>query len=166
MSVFRILGIDPGLNTTGYGIIDIRSNKPILIKYGHIRTKPKQLLAERLYVIFHALDLIISEYKPDRVAIEDIFYAENVKTAIVMGHARGAAIVAAMKNDASVREYTAREVKMSVVGNGAASKTQVNFMVSNILHVKEKITPEDASDALAVALCQMHRLKREEKGLS
>ena len=78
----------------------------------------------------------------------------------------GAAIVAATKNNASVGEFTAREVKMSVVGNGAASKSQVNYMVSNILRVKEKIAPEDASDALAVALCQMHRLQREAKGLS
>ena len=166
MSIFRILGIDPGLNTTGYGIIDVQSNKPKLIKYGHIRTKSKESLSQRLHSIFQSLDLIISEYKPDRVAIEDIFYAENVKTAIVMGHARGAAMVAATKNNAVVGEFTAREVKMSVVGNGAASKGQVNFMVSNILRVKDKISPEDASDALAVALCQMHRLQREAKGLS
>ncbi len=166
MSDFRILGIDPGLNVTGYGIIEIQAKKPRLLKYGHIRTKPKESLAERLHFIFDSLDSIVSDYKPDRVAIEDVFYAENVKTAIVMGHARGAAIVAATKNNASVSEFTAREVKMSVVGNGAASKSQVNFMVSNILRVKEKITPEDASDALAVALCQMHRLSKEEKGLS
>jgi len=166
MNSFRILGIDPGLNITGYGIIDVQSNKPKLVKYGHIRTKSKDSLAQRLHIIFTTLDSVIAEYKPDRVAIEDIFYAENVKTAIVMGHSRGAAIVAATKNNASVSEFTAREVKMSVVGNGAASKSQVNFMVSNILKIKEKITPEDASDALAVALCQMHRLAREEKGLS
>ncbi len=166
MADFRILGIDPGLNITGYGIIDIQTNKPKLIKYGHIRTKSKESLSHRLHIIFESLDSIISEYKPDRVAIEDIFYAENVKTAIVMGHARGAAIVAATKNNSSVGEFTAREVKMSVVGNGAASKSQVNYMVGNILRVKEKITPEDASDALAVALCQMHRLQREAKGLS
>ena len=166
MDTFRILGIDPGLNTTGYGIIEIVNNKPNLIKFGHIKTKAKENLAQRLHIIFTTLDSIIAEYKPDRVAIEDIFYAENVKTAIVMGHARGAAIVAATKNFTNVGEFTAREVKMSVVGNGAASKSQVNFMVSNILGVKEKISPEDASDALAVALCQMHRLHKEAKGLS
>ncbi len=165
MDCFIILGIDPGLNTTGYGIIEVKANNPKLIKYGHIRTKPKNSLADRLTVIFESLDAIIAEYKPNRVAIEDIFYADNVKTAIVMGHARGAAIVAATKNNASIGEFTAREVKMSVVGNGAASKSQVNFMVSNILKVKEKITPEDASDALAVALCQMHRMQMEAKGL-
>ena len=78
MNTFRILGIDPGLNTTGYGIIEIENNKPHLIKFGHIKTKAKENLAQRLNIIFNSLDSIIAEYKPDRVAIEDIFYAENV----------------------------------------------------------------------------------------
>lgn len=160
-----ILGIDPGLNVTGYGLIKIEGNKPSLIKFGTIRTSPKRELSERLHQIFVSLHEIIFEYQPHYVAIEDIFYAENVKTAIVMGHARGTAIVAAMQNGARVSEYTAREVKMSVVGNGAAAKSQVNFMVSNILRIKEKITPDDASDALAVALCKWNRLARELKGL-
>ena len=160
-----ILGIDPGLNVTGYGLIEIKANKPSLIKYGTIRTEAKKELSERLYRIFESLNEIIFEFQPHYVAIEDIFYAENVKTAIVMGHARGTAIVAAKQNGAKVSEFTAREVKMSVVGNGAAAKNQVNFMVANILRVKEKISPNDASDALAVALCQWNRLGRELKGL-
>jgi len=165
MSDICILGIDPGLNITGYGIIQIKKNKPALIKYGTIRTEAKQDLSERLYKIFESLNEIIFEFQPQYVAIEDIFYAENVKTAIVMGHARGTVIVAAKQNGAIVSEFTAREVKMSVVGNGAAAKNQVNFMVSRILQVKEKITPNDASDALAVALCQWHRLERQQRGL-
>ena len=160
-----ILGIDPGLNVTGYGLIEIKGNKPSLVKYGTIRTESKTELSERLFRIFQSLNEIIFEYQPNYVAIEDIFYAENVKTAIVMGHARGTAIVAAKQNGAKVSEYTAREVKMSVVGNGAAAKNQVNYMVANILRVKEKISPNDASDALAVALCQWNRLERELKGL-
>ena len=165
MSIVRILGIDPGLNITGYGLIEINNNKPSLIKYGHIRTNSKDSLSERLHQIFQNLNSLIAEYKPDRVAIEDLFYAENIKTAIVMGHARGAAIVAAMQNKAIVSEFSPREVKMSVVGNGAAAKNQVKFMVSNILSIKEKITPDDASDALAAALCQWHRIQMESKGL-
>ena len=160
-----ILGIDPGLNVTGYGLIKINDNKPSLIKYGTIRTEAKKELSERLYKIFESLNEIIFEFQPHYVAVEDIFYAENVKTAIVMGHARGTVIVAAKQNGAHVSEFTAREVKMSVVGNGAAAKNQVNYMVANILRVKEKITPDDASDALAVALCQWNRLERELKGL-
>ena len=160
-----ILGIDPGLNVTGYGLIEIKGNKPFLINYGTIRTESKKELSERLYKIFESLNEIMFQFQPHYVAIEDIFYAENVKTAIVMGHARGTAIVAAKQNGAQVSEYTAREVKMSVVGNGAAAKSQVNYMVANILRVKEKITPNDASDALAIALCKWNRLERELKGL-
>ena len=159
------MGIDPGLNVTGYGLIEIKGNKPFLINYGTIRTESKKELSERLYKIFESLNEIMFQFQPHYVAIEDIFYAENVKTAIVMGHARGTAIVAAKQNGAQVSEYTAREVKMSVVGNGAAAKSQVNYMVANILRVKEKITPNDASDALAIALCKWNRLERELKGL-
>lgn len=166
MNEVCVLGIDPGLNITGYGLILIKNKKPTLIKYGYIKTNSKNSLSQRLDKIYTSLNEIIKEYKPDHVAIEDIFYAENVKTAIIMGHARGAAIVAATQNECLVAEYTAREVKMSVVGNGAAAKNQVNFMVSNILQVKEKITPDDASDALAVALCKWNRLKLESKGLT
>ena len=156
----RILGIDPGLNVTGYGIIEIAENEePQLFVYGHIRTNVKNSLSDRLYKIYHELNELISENKPDYVAIEGIFYAENVKTAIIMGHARGAAIVAAMNNKAKVREYSPREIKMSVVGNGAAAKSQVKFMVCNLLNIQEDIEPDDASDALAVALCQWHRMK-------
>lgn len=160
-----ILGIDPGLNTTGYGIIKITNRKPELLKFGHIKTAPKDSLSQRLDRIYSALHTIIDEFKPDHVAIEDIFYAENVKTAIVMGHARGVAIIAAMQHKAIVSEFSAREVKMSVVGNGAAAKNQVNYMVKNLLNVKDKITPDDASDALAVALCKFNRLQLESKGI-
>ncbi len=166
MNEICILGIDPGLNVTGYGLILIKNKKATLLKFGTIKTSSKNSLAQRLDYIFNSLNDIIKEFKPDHVAIEDIFYAENVKTAIVMGHSRGAAIVAATKNKCLVSEFTAREVKMSVVGNGAAAKNQVNFMVSNILGIKEKITPDDASDALAVALCKWNRLQLESMGLT
>ena len=155
-----ILGIDPGLNITGYGIINIAELKiPRLFTYGHIRTNAKNDLAERLQKIYRDLDLLIKEHQPARVAIESIFYADNVKTAIVMGHARGSTMVAAINSGASVAEYSPREVKMSVVGNGAAVKSQVNFMVRSILKLQENIKPDDASDALAVALCHWNRLK-------
>ena len=158
----RILGVDPGLNITGYGLIDIKNNKPELLHFGHIRTRAKQNLSERLQLIFEQLNSVIKKYQPDTVAIEDLFYADNVKTAIIMGHARGTAIIAATSNNARVSEYSAREVKMSVVGNGAASKQQVKFMVCNMLNIKD-ISPDDASDALAVALCAWHRESLERK---
>lgn len=158
----KIMGIDPGLNITGYGIIKIDDNdNPQLLTYGHIKTKAKESLADRLYLIYQRLNDVIVENKPDFIAIESIFYAENIKTAIVMGHARGAAIVAAMKNAAQVKEYSPREIKLSVVGNGAAAKSQVKYMVQNLLKIRQDIKPDDASDALAAALCHWHRMKNQ-----
>jgi crossover junction endodeoxyribonuclease RuvC len=101
----------------------------------------------------------IEEYKPDQIALEDIFYSENIKTAIVMGHARGVALLAVVNAGLSPAEYSPREVKLAVVGRGSASKEQVQFMVKNILRLKEDIKPADAADALAVALCHYHRMQ-------
>jgi len=158
----KILGIDPGLNITGYGIIEIAGDAhPRLLTFGHIRTNSRKELSERLFHIYRELNTLIREQAPDTAAIENIFYADNVKTAILMGHVRGAAIVAAMNNGVPVGEYTPREVKQSVVGNGAAAKSQVKFMVRNLLRIKEDIQPDDASDALAVALCHWNRTKTE-----
>jgi crossover junction endodeoxyribonuclease RuvC len=161
-----ILGIDPGLNVTGIGIIKTVDGKnPELVMYGQIRTSPKKSLAERIYKIFSELNKLMSEYAPGIAAIENIFYAENVKTAITMGHARGAAMTAAMFNNAAVKEYSPREIKMSVAGSGAAAKSQVKYMVRNILGIREDIQPDDASDALAAALCYWHRSKNDRLGL-
>jgi crossover junction endodeoxyribonuclease RuvC len=160
MSVLTILGVDPGINKTGFGIIKItENNNPQLSLYGHISTNSKKSLAERLQKIYIKLEEIIRENKPDILAIESIFFSENVKTAIVMGHARGAAIVSGMNNGSEIAEYSPREVKQSVVGSGAASKSQVRYMVGQLLNTNENIQPDDASDALAVALCHWHKLK-------
>lgn len=164
MSPYRIIGIDPGLNVTGYGIIELAGDaSPQLYRYGHIKTNGRKTLSERIFQIYSTLNELILEHHPQVMAIEDIFYAENVKTAIVMGHARGAAMVAGMNNGLNVYEYTAREVKMSVVGNGAASKAQVKFMVQRLLNQREAIKPDDASDALAVAICHWHRQEHERR---
>lgn len=166
MTSLTILGIDPGISRTGYGIISIaEGDHPQLFKYGTISTKANDSLAQRLHLIYSQLESIIQDSKPDILAIESIFYAENVKTAIVMGHARGAAIVAGMNNKTEVAEYSPREIKQSVVGHGAASKSQVRFMVGRLLNIKESIQPDDASDALAVALCHWHRLKFKRLGI-
>ncbi len=156
----KILGIDPGLNITGYGLIQIAEVPvPQLFMYGCVRTKAKQPLAERLFKIHTEIKDLITEHKPDVLVMEDIFYAKNIKTAITMGHVRGAVMVAAMDRGISVVEYSPREIKLSVTGNGGASKDQVNFMVQRILKVAEPITPADASDALAAAICHWHRIK-------
>jgi crossover junction endodeoxyribonuclease RuvC len=159
-SSIRILGIDPGTHITGIGIIDIETRKePALCYYGTIKTTRSASLPVRLQQINHGLIEIIEKYKPDHVAMEDIFYSENIKTAIVMGHARGVALLAIVNAGIPPAEYSPREVKLAVVGRGNASKDQVQFMVKNILRLKEDITPADAADALAVALCHYHRFR-------
>jgi crossover junction endodeoxyribonuclease RuvC len=158
-SLIRILGVDPGSQVTGLGIIEVIDNRDLRLCYhGCIRTDRKATLAFRLKQIYRGLSELIVQYKPDHVALEDIFYSDNVKTAIVMGHARGVSLLAPINLGITPAEYSPREVKQSVVGRGNASKEQVHFMVKNMLKITEDITPDDASDALAVALCHYHRL--------
>lgn len=156
----RILGIDPGTHITGVGIIEIAHCKdPVLCHYEAIRTKRSAALPFRLKQIFDGLTRVITEYNPDHVALEDIFYSDNIKTAIVMGHARGVSLLAIVNAGLTPAEYSPREVKLAVVGRGSASKEQVQFMVKNILRTDIDIQPADASDALAVALCHYHRFR-------
>ena len=156
----RILGIDPGTHITGFGIIDIIPKKdPQLCHYGTVTTKRNTDLAARLHQIYHGLTEVIEKFRPDQIALEDIFYSENIKTAIVMGHARGVSLLAVVNAGLEPAEYSPREVKLAVVGRGSASKDQVQFMVKNILRLKEDIKPADAADALAVALCHYHRIQ-------
>jgi len=146
---------------TGIGIIDILERGKIqLCIYDAIRTKRSNPLALRLKEIYEGIDYFLGKYEPDVVAVEDIFYSENIKTAIVMGQARGVSILGPILRDIEVAEYSPREVKMAVVGNGGASKNQVQFMVKNILKLKDDIHPADAADALAVAICHFHRDKK------
>ncbi|APF18171.1 crossover junction endodeoxyribonuclease RuvC [Caldithrix abyssi] len=154
----KILGIDPGLQITGFGIIEIDGKgEPKLFEYGHVRTAASEGLSKRVFKIYARINALINEAQPQVMAMESVFYATNVKTAITMGHVRGAVMVAAETSGIPVFEYAPREIKMSVVGNGAASKEQVQFMVQHLLGLKEKIEPIDASDALAAALCYWHR---------
>jgi len=159
----RILGVDPGTQITGIGVIEIdTSGMPRSCYHGSIRTRLKDPLAVRLKDIYNGLVEAIESYKPNSVALEDIFYSENIKTAIVMGHARGVALLAAINSGLEPAEYTPREVKLAVVGRGDASKIQVEYMVRSILKIKDKIQPADAADALAVALCHYNRRNRTE----
>ncbi|RMF56724.1 MAG: crossover junction endodeoxyribonuclease RuvC [Calditrichaeota bacterium] len=155
-----ILGIDPGLSVTGYGVIEIVNQKVICRGFGGIYNKGrKKEIADKLQTIYDGVCQVIDEFHPQVCAIEEVFYHENVNTAIVMGHARGVAMVAARKSGLEVFEYAAREIKMSIVGFGAASKHQVQAMVQSLLQMSQPPRPQDAADALAVALCHYHRLK-------
>ncbi len=154
-----ILGIDPGLSVTGYGVVAVDGGKARCVDFGGIYPASRAPLAEKLQRIYAGIKEVVEAYHPDAVAIEDIFYHENVKTAIVMGHARGVSILAAQQAQVPVFEYSPREVKMSVGGSGAASKQQVQAMVQTLLRLPELPRPFDAADALAVALCHFHRMK-------
>ena len=150
-----ILGIDPGSRTTGYGVIRIEGQKQIYLDSGCIRVvAPNKTmpLAERLKIIFDGISNVISDFNPDEVAIERVFMAKNADSALKLGQARGVAMVAASIHAIEVAEYSALEIKKSVVGTGRADKVQVQQMVKSILQLSG--TPQaDAADALAVALC-------------
>ena len=155
----RILGVDPGLGITGFSIMDTKRNQTHLSAYGTIKPKPKDSLPKRLNYLFEEMNKILDQFSPDVMAIEDAFYSKNVKSAMTLGQARGSLILAAAQADISVHEFAPRKVKMSVCGNGAASKEQVSYMVTQILKLKEPPKPLDVSDAMAVGLCYINQAK-------
>ena len=156
-----ILGVDPGSNVTGYGIINSNGEENSLIESGVIQPANHAALPEKLREIFEGLIKVIEKHRPRQFAIEETFYSKNAKSALVMGQARGVAILAASKSGIPVGEYSPKEVKCAVVGTGNASKSQVQFMVKKLLRLKEPPQPLDAADALAVALCHAQRTRRD-----
>lgn len=149
-----VLGIDPGSRITGYGLIRQVGGKTQYLASGCIRVKGDEL-AERLAQIFAGVTEVILQYQPAQFAIEQVFMAKNPDSALKLGQARGAAIVAATQQSLSVAEYSARQIKQSVVGKGSAEKAQVQHMVMHLLKLSKK-PQADAADALAVALCHHH----------
>ena len=158
----NILGIDPGLGTTGYGVIMSANNKVELIDYGTIKTSTKDTLAQRLKIIFDNISNLIDIHEPSVFSIEEIFYSNNVKSSLLLGHARGVAIAAASTKNIMIYEYSAKKVKQSLTGNGNAHKDQVKFMVKNLLKLQTPPKSNDASDALAIGLCYTFQNKLEE----
>ncbi|MDP2207927.1 MAG: crossover junction endodeoxyribonuclease RuvC [Bacteroidota bacterium] len=152
-----ILGIDPGSLITGFGIIEMNNGKFSLVKCDAIVNNSKTDLPTRLGVIFQTLDSVIKKYKPDEIAIETAFYGKNAQSALKLGQARGVAMLSAVINKIGLSEYSPREVKKAVVGNGAASKDQVQYMVKSILKLQSVPKYYDITDALAVALCHSFR---------
>ncbi|RKD34665.1 crossover junction endodeoxyribonuclease RuvC [Thermohalobacter berrensis] len=152
----RIIGVDPGIAITGYGIIEYRGNKFNVIDYGAITTESKLPFPKRLKIVYDNLYNILLEYKPEAFAIEELFFNKNVKTAIKIGQARGVEILAAANYGIDIYEYTPLQVKQGVVGYGRAQKRQVQEMVKMMLNLKEIPKPDDVADALAVAICHAH----------
>jgi crossover junction endodeoxyribonuclease RuvC len=152
----KILGIDPGIATVGYGVIDHTGNKFITYDYGAILTPAGMELPERLEIIYDRLCELCVKHRPDAVSVEELFFNTNVKTAISVGHGRGIILLAARKNGINCFEYTPLQVKQAVVGYGRAEKKQVMEMVKIILKLEKVPKPDDTADALAVAICHAH----------
>lgn len=159
----RVMGIDPGSNCTGLGIVEEIKGDLHAVHWSSVRTSPKQSFPERLKRIYDELLFAVEKFQPDMVAVEDLFYATNVKTVIKLAQTRGVTLLAAVNCGVEVAEYSPLEVKQSVVGYGRADKNQVCDMVSTLLRLKEKPEPFDASDALAVAICHIHNAELQQK---
>jgi crossover junction endodeoxyribonuclease RuvC len=152
----RIFGIDPGTDRTGYGCVEAEGSRRRMIACGALRTSASATLAEKLLTVHTGLVALIAECRPDCVAIEDLFYATNVRSVLKLGHVRGVAMLAAIEAGLPVAEYSPAEVKRAVVGYGRAEKHQVQGMVKLLLGLPTIPTPHDAADALAVAICHSH----------
>lgn len=148
-----ILGIDPGIADTGYGVIRAEKQKLTCLDYGSIKTMAKTELADRLEIISQELNKIIKKYQPDLTAVEELFFCKNVKTALIVGQARGVILLTAKQNKIPVVEFTPLQVKQAVSTYGRAEKIQVQKMVKLLLDLKEIPQSDDAADALAVAIC-------------
>lgn len=159
MANMRILGIDPGTATTGYGVVDKVGSMPVMVDYGTILTSPRDSASQRLLEIHTRMNEIIDEYSPDVVVMERLFFAKNQTTAIAVGKSCGVIQFAAASRGIEVIEYTPPEVKQAVVGYGSADKKQVQYMIQRILSLKEIPKPDDAADALALCVCHAHSEK-------
>jgi crossover junction endodeoxyribonuclease RuvC len=148
-----VLGIDPGTAVTGYGVVRAQgAGGAALLECGVIRTRADQTLAARLADIFEGVRELIARHRPEALAVEDVFYARNVRTTVVLGHARGVVLLAGQQAGLPIHEYPPAEIKKTVTGSGAATKDQVQFMVAKLLRLKHAPEPADASDGVAAAL--------------
>ncbi len=149
----RVLGVDPGVRATGYGVVDRTNGQLQLVECGVVRPTPTLSLAGRLAEIHHGLVEVLERHSPSCVAVEDVFYGRNARTASVLGHARGVILMTAASRHVDVAEYPAAEIKKAVTGHGSATKTQVAYMVQKLLGLVEPPAPADAADGCAAAIC-------------
>ena len=160
-----ILGIDPGFAIVGVGVIEYTGNKFKVIDYFAITTKAHTPIEERLKIIYDSMNETIEKYSPDFIAVEELFFNNNAKTAIQVGQARGVILLAGVNAGVPIYEYTPLQVKQSVVGYGRADKTQVQQMIKAILNLNKVPKPDDVADALAIAVCHAHSYKMVKKGV-
>jgi crossover junction endodeoxyribonuclease RuvC len=152
----RILGIDPGLATVGFGVVDFSRRTPLHVRHGVIRTPANTPLPVRLLTVYEDFTELIETFKPDALAIEQLFFQKNVNTALPVAHSRGVILMAAQKHGLAVGEYSPQQVKAAVTGYGAADKKQMMEMTRTLLKLGAMPRPDDAADALAVAICHCY----------
>ena len=157
--MIRVLGIDPGINITGYGVLDHDGSDQSVVTFGTIIPPRKKSNPARLAHLYAEIANLIREFSPTEIAVEEAFFSKNARTAFVLGQARGMALLAAARHELDCYEYAPKKVKLSVVGNGSASKEQVQYMVKSILSLKQLSEKFDVTDALAVALCHINQLR-------
>ncbi|MDH4128565.1 MAG: crossover junction endodeoxyribonuclease RuvC [Spirochaetota bacterium] len=158
-----ILGIDPGLATVGYGIIDVNNDKYLVKKVGVIQTSSETRFSKRLHTIYLEMQDLIREFKPDEIAIEELFFSKNTKTAMIVSQARGVLILSCVGKDIPIYEYTPLQIKQGITGSGRADKSQVTKMVTYILGLESSPKPDDAADALAIAVCHANQTQNLKK---
>jgi crossover junction endodeoxyribonuclease RuvC len=152
----RVLGIDPGSETTGWGIVEGEASRYHLVEYGTVKAPPRERFSARLLKISDGIEALIASHRPDVCSVEEAFYATNVKVALKLGQVRGVILLAAERARLEIHEYSPRLIKQTVVGYGNAEKHQVQEMVRLLLALKAVPEPHDAADALAIAICHFH----------
>ena len=157
------LGIDPGTAICGYGLVRSEGSRLQAVTHGIVETKAGVPTAQRLQIIFREIDSLIKQFKPDLIGVEQLFFNKNVSTAMTVSQARGVILLAVAQNDIELAEYTPLQVKQAVVGYGKATKEQVIFMTQRLLNMTVKPHPDDAADALAIAICSIHSYGMKEK---
>lgn len=160
-----IMGVDPGFATTGYGIVKYEGNKFSPLDYGVVTTEAGEPFAQRLLKLDERISAIIDKYNPDAISVEELFFSKNIKTAITAAHGRGIVLAAAARSGSEVFEYTPLQVKQAVVGYGRAEKSQIQQMVKVILNLPDIPRPDDAADALAIAICHGNSFKLSGLGM-
>jgi len=158
-SIQRIISVDPGLNNTGFGILDYKGSNIKVVAYGLITPPSKESIPNRLEYLNSHMNDLIDKFKPMSMAIEDSFYSQNVKSAILLGQARGVLLLSAASRGISSMVYAPRKIKQSVTGSGSSSKKQVKYMVEKILDIDKSISSLDITDALAIGLCHINQNK-------
>lgn len=159
----RVLGIDPGSETLGWGVVEGQGSRYTLVGFGTIKSDTRQAFSKRLVNIYDGVADLIAEHSPDVMSVEDTFYAVNVGVALKLGQVRGLMLLLAEQRGLAIAEYAPRLVKQTVVGHGNAEKQQVQQMVKILLKMKAVPTPHDAADALAIAICHFHHAGLQEK---